>query len=143
MLLEILKLGSIFNPFVPSSSFLLPLKTIENFTVLWCFQGVEKGCIENQWVNHCKSTVRWCGFCFGFLRKIIFWPAFVTMISRSEAIAKGSGTQLILACFCMKYINSIICSNDNLQWHQNKIGQWLNAKGGSVGLKFGCPLPKN
>ena len=41
----------LFNPFVPNASFLYPLKTEENLTVFWCFQGVEKGCIGNEWVN--------------------------------------------------------------------------------------------
>ena len=34
----------LFNPFVPNTSFLYPLKTSENLTVFWCFQGVEEGC---------------------------------------------------------------------------------------------------
>ena len=32
-------------------SFLYPLKTSKNLTVFWCFQGFEKGCIGNKWVN--------------------------------------------------------------------------------------------
>ena len=40
-----------FNPFVPNAPFLYPLKTSENLKVFWCFQGVEKGCIGNKWVN--------------------------------------------------------------------------------------------
>ena len=32
--------------------FLFPLKTTENLTVLWCFQGAEKECIGNKWVNN-------------------------------------------------------------------------------------------
>ena len=39
------------NPFVPNASFFYPLKTSENLTVFWCFQGVEKGCIGNKWVK--------------------------------------------------------------------------------------------
>ena len=39
------------NPFVSNAPFLYPLKTSENLTVFWCFQGVEKGCIGNEWVN--------------------------------------------------------------------------------------------
>ena len=39
------------NPFVPNASFLYPLKTLENLKVFWYFQGVEKGCIGNKWVN--------------------------------------------------------------------------------------------
>ena len=46
----------LFNPFVPNAPFLYPLKTSENLTVFWCFQGVEKGCIGNEWV---KQIVYW------------------------------------------------------------------------------------
>ena len=41
---------SFINVFFPKSPFLSPLKT-ENLAVFWCFQGVEKGCIGNEWVN--------------------------------------------------------------------------------------------
>ena len=40
-----------FNPFVPNAPFLYPLKTTENRKVFWYFQGVEKGCIGNEWVK--------------------------------------------------------------------------------------------
>ena len=40
-----------FNPFVANAPFLYHLKASENSTVFWCFQGVEKGCIGNEWVN--------------------------------------------------------------------------------------------
>ena len=46
----------LFNPFVPNAPILYPLKTSENLTVLWCFQGVEKECIWNEWV---KEIVYW------------------------------------------------------------------------------------
>ena len=39
------------NPFVPNALFLYPLKTSENRQVFWCFQGLEKGCIGNDWVK--------------------------------------------------------------------------------------------
>ena len=45
--LHLLKLIHLF-PMHPFSS---PLKISENLTVFWCFQGVEKGCIRNKWVN--------------------------------------------------------------------------------------------
>ena len=38
------------NPFVPNAPFLYPLQTSENLTV-FCFQGVEKGYIGNEWVK--------------------------------------------------------------------------------------------
>ena len=41
----------VINPFVPNAPFLYPLKTSENPTVFWCFQGLEKGCIGNKWAN--------------------------------------------------------------------------------------------
>ena len=40
-----------FNPFVPNAPFFYPLKTSEYRKVFWRFQGVEKGCIGNEWVN--------------------------------------------------------------------------------------------
>ena len=45
----------IINPFAPSAPFLYPLKTSEHLTVFWCFQGVEKGCIGDKWVNLFKK----------------------------------------------------------------------------------------
>ena len=44
-------LALIINPFFPNSPFLYPLKTSENLPVFRCFQGAEKGCIGNEWVN--------------------------------------------------------------------------------------------
>ena len=43
------------NPFVPNASFLYSLKTSENR------QGVEKGCIGNEWL---KLFIRWRHICF-------------------------------------------------------------------------------
>ena len=43
------------NPFFPNAPFFYPLKTSENLTIFWCFQGVEKGCIGNEWVNVLSS----------------------------------------------------------------------------------------
>ena len=34
--------------------FSTPWKTLENLTLSWCFQGVGKGCIVNEWVNKKK-----------------------------------------------------------------------------------------
>ena len=35
---------------------LLLLKILENCKVFWCFQGVEKGCMGNKWIN--KGSTR-------------------------------------------------------------------------------------
>ena len=43
---------NMINPFVPSASFLYPLKTSENRKVFWCFQRVESGYLGNEWINH-------------------------------------------------------------------------------------------
>ena len=47
-----------FNPFVPNVSFLYPLKTWENLTIFWCFQGAEKECIGNEWVKIATLNVK-------------------------------------------------------------------------------------
>ena len=39
------------NSLVPNSPFLYPLKHRKTLTVFWCFQGIEKGCIGNEWVK--------------------------------------------------------------------------------------------
>ena len=46
-----LRKTAFLSPFVPYATFLYPLKISENLAVFWCFQGVEKGCIENKWVK--------------------------------------------------------------------------------------------
>ena len=45
------------NPIVPNALFLYPLKTSENLTAFWCFQGVEKRCIEKKWFNAWKMAI--------------------------------------------------------------------------------------
>ena len=40
----------IVNLFLPNAPILYPLKASENHKVFWCFQGIEKGCIGNEWV---------------------------------------------------------------------------------------------
>ena len=44
-------LENAFKPFVSNAPFLYPLKTSENLTIFWCFQGIERECIGNEWVN--------------------------------------------------------------------------------------------
>ena len=39
----------------PMYLFVYTMKTSKNITVFWCFQGVEKECIGNKWVNNCDS----------------------------------------------------------------------------------------
>ena len=35
---------NVFNPFIPSATFLYPLKTSENLNVFWFFQGLGEDC---------------------------------------------------------------------------------------------------
>ena len=39
------------NPIVSNPPFLYPLKILESRQVFWCFQGVGKECIGNEWIN--------------------------------------------------------------------------------------------
>ena len=43
------------NSFGPNAPFLYPLKTSKNLKV-FCFQGVEEGCIGNKWVKKYRSS---------------------------------------------------------------------------------------
>ena len=44
--------------FVPNAPFLYPLNTSENRKVFWCFQGVEKECSGNKWVNRALFAMK-------------------------------------------------------------------------------------
>ena len=63
-------LGVLVDQFVPNTLLLYPLRISKNFTVFWCFQGVEKGCIGNKWVKTTKTykclrtTFRSWSFCW-------------------------------------------------------------------------------
>ena len=50
----------LINPFVPNATFLYHLKISENLTV-FCFQGVQKGCIGSKWVKpvEIKWKINW------------------------------------------------------------------------------------
>ena len=63
-------LNSVVNPFAPNAPFLYPLKTSEN---LKGFQGVEKGCTGNEWVN-CKYYWQW-GACYSVCSEV-YWNCF-------------------------------------------------------------------
>ena len=55
--MERIQIKHILNPFVPNVPVLCPLKTSENRKVFSCFQGVEKGCIGNEWVKFDKMYI--------------------------------------------------------------------------------------
>ena len=46
------------NPFAPNSCFHYPLKTSEKHKIFWCFQGVERLCIGNEWVTWNKYQLK-------------------------------------------------------------------------------------
>ena len=54
------------KPISSQCTFSYPLENIKKHTVFRCFQGVEKGCIGNKWVN--MNEIRWFqGFSHQFL----------------------------------------------------------------------------
>ena len=45
---------------LPPENIRIPYSSLsENLTVFWCFQGVKKGCIGNNWVNVMFTTSGW------------------------------------------------------------------------------------
>ena len=48
---NVLKREKVFQPIRFEYTLSLPTENIRNLTVFWYFQGVEKGCIGNEWVN--------------------------------------------------------------------------------------------
>ena len=58
------------NPFAPNALFLYSLKASEKRTVIWCFQEVEKGCIEGEWVKAtgCHQYLEYISFFQDLLR---------------------------------------------------------------------------
>ena len=54
------------NPFVPNAPFLYPVKTSENLTVFWYFQGVEKWCMVTNGLlninNCCTDFIKLAGW---------------------------------------------------------------------------------
>ena len=81
------------DPFVPNAPFLYPLKTSENLTV-FCFQGVEKGCIRNEWVNSNHNIADPVDF-------------------RKGVIVDVNGEKNIVSTFFERIDNSNIESNEN------------------------------
>ena len=56
------------NPFFPSAPFPYTQKTSENRKAFWSFHGVEKGCIETEWVKWIFQFTSWYK-----LRFIKYW----------------------------------------------------------------------
>ena len=77
------KIEKFFNPFVPNALFLYPLKTSKSRKFFWCFQGVEKGCIANEWVK--KHRFLWPKFHW-------IWEKYV----RSSVVGEVSHSQRLL-----------------------------------------------
>ena len=45
------------NTVVPNVPFLYAMKISENRKVFWCFEGVEKGYIGNEWVKNYRGVI--------------------------------------------------------------------------------------
>ena len=95
------------NPFVPNAPFLYLLKTSENLSVFWYFQGVEKGCIGNEWVNSVLLTFSEILFALSqfvkfFKSKLIALFNFLTeslICRRFVSLAKWRTWQCLMAVF--------------------------------------------
>ena len=74
------------NPFVPKAPFFYPLRTSENLTVFWCFYGIEKMCIGNEWVE-VSCCYNPCIFCHLSLKKAL---VFVIIIIASCSLCNFS-----------------------------------------------------
>ena len=80
------------NPCVPIVLFLYPPKTSENRKVFWCFQGVEKGCIANEWVKVMKLLERHLQLftkTLQNLKKKSIYPAANYMFTMARRITTG------------------------------------------------------
>ena len=108
----------LFNLFVSNTPFLYPLKT-ENLTVFWCFQGIEKGCIEKKWVKLSETIHQ-------FKKQYFFYCHFF-YIQNVETMwkVKISNSEVLSPFFhhwCkMLYINDI-CSTNSCNWkNENQV----------------------
>ena len=52
----------VIEPICSQFTLCLRPESIKNHMVHWCFQGVEKGCIGNKWVNIFISEFCWCNW---------------------------------------------------------------------------------
>ena len=81
----------VFNPFVPSAPFLYKTS----------FQGVEKGCIENEWVNKMFST---------WLHQLLVLSIYIFGICHNLLISMGLFKHLTYPLLCQrKYPTRQVC----------------------------------
>ena len=102
----------LLNPFVPNAPFLYLLKTLENRKVFWCFRGVEKGCIGNEWVNCNRFTRDVLVDVYNLLTHIVNCPLFLEWrnLSSCKAINEIVSSAVICAIYCMFSASSaVIC----------------------------------
>ena len=103
---------STINPFVPNAPFLYPLKT---------FQGVEKGCIGNEWVNWI-STDSNPGFVWKGPKKLIRIWKWKTEFGVGEKflISQVSFFTIIKkTCFCTH--NIVLSNSDSIIQQQRQL----------------------
>ena len=118
-----------FNPFVPNAYFLYSLKTSENLTVFWGFQGVEKGCIGNELVNKflavksinpfhktdlflyflkTSENKRFCDICWGYGKIPVAWNG-LSNGSKSEKLRSFTLLKIKYVCVyvCVYFLTNI------------------------------------
>ena len=112
------------DSFVPNAPFLYPLKTSENLTVFWCFQGVGKECIGSKWVKTDKKM--WI-FCMHkhmlILPTLLWWNYFVDIFYyffpliqfRSNSNTKKSASFYVLLAYPPKKYDLWLTAEDIIQ----------------------------
>ena len=78
--------GLQLNWFFPNAPFLYHLKTSEILKVFLCFQGIEKECIGNEWVNQILTP----SHCFPLNLRNAFRPYFLNGISESLPLSTSN-----------------------------------------------------
>ena len=96
----------LLNPFAPNAPFHYPLKTSQNLTVFWRLQGVENGCIGNEWVNDFPFT--WITNHFvGSTTQINLLSIFVAPLYQNGFL---SSMNFYVNMSCIKWIFTLKCS---------------------------------
>ena len=116
-----------FNPFIPNALFLYPLKTLENRKVFWCFQEVEKVCIENKCVNVIFSQIQYfilaSGEGYHLERKLFPYKQNTTLEGRIVSIKFFKRSMLLLK---KRHCDIKFHCLSTIQWKIRGMGQYVS-----------------
>ena len=110
------------NAFVPNAPFFYPLKTSENVTVLWCFQGADKVCIGNKCVTVLVSKFQTskCDLCGSIFDEIIKLKVHLAMVFTVEIMSPIQ--RRIFKVFTLN------CSSTVLSWSKMQESRFFKAR---------------